>query len=87
MWATVQAKLGLPLMYLQIRQAAQRILQAASSEKKLGKNWITEFIWRNPSIEAVKGMHNKKARIEAVTPDKIKEFFEILSQDCNSGGR
>jgi hypothetical protein len=37
-WATVQAKLGLPPTYLQIRQAAQQILQAASSEKKLGKN-------------------------------------------------
>ena len=86
-WATVQAKLGLPPTYLQIRQAAPRILQAASSEKKLGKNWITEFIRRNPSIKAVKGMHIEKARIEAVTPDKIKEFFEILSQDPIIGVR
>ena len=86
-WATVQAKLGLPPTYLQVRQAAQRILRAAGSEKKLGKNWITEFIRRNHSIKAVKGMHIKKARIEAITPDKIKEFFEILSQDPIIGVR
>ena len=80
-WATVQAKLGLPPTYLQIRQAAQRILQAAGSKKTLGKNWITEFIRRNPSIKSVKGKHIEKARLEAVTPDKVKEFFEVLSQD------
>ena len=56
-WATVQAKLGLPPTHLQIRQAAQRILQAAGSEETLGKNWITDFIRRNPSIKSLKDKH------------------------------
>ena len=80
MWATVQAKLGLPPSHLQIRQAAQRILQASGSSETLGKNWITDFSRRNPAIKALKGKHIEKERIEAITPNNIKEFFEVLNE-------
>ena len=79
-WVTVQAKLGLPPTHLQIRQAAQRILAASGETEKLGVNWVMYFARRNPSIKALKGNSIEKERIEAVTREKVEEFFEILNE-------
>ena len=79
-WVVVQAKLGLPPTHLQIRQAAQRIINASGSTEKLGKNWVNEFARRNPSIKAHNGKTIDKERVEALSPEKFLEFFEILQQ-------
>jgi hypothetical protein len=87
MCASVQAKLGLPPSHLQIRQAAQRILQASGSAETLGKNWITGFIRRNASLKTLRGKNIEKDCIEAVKPNNIKEFFDILNESPVKGVR
>jgi Tc5 transposase-like DNA-binding protein len=79
-WCRIQEALGVPPSHEQIQLAAQRMLLVSRSDIKLGKRWIEGFKRRNPSICKNKGKRLEKARVKAVTPNKIKIFFKILEE-------
>ena len=56
-WAQVQGSLGLPPSRLQLRTAAECILQTTAQSGTLGKNWVSKFLRRNPSIKTLPGKH------------------------------
>ena len=77
-WAHVQDVLGMAPTHYQLRCAAEEILRAGGTQKKLGKNWVTNFIRRNPSLGTLQGKRLDTKRAKGVTPEKIKELFDIL---------
>ena len=79
-WARIQYALGLPPTHQQLRLVAQHLLRRSGSSKTLGKNWTTGFLGRHESLKVLQGKQTEKARVDAVTPDKIKDFFNYLEE-------
>ena len=77
-WAHVQDALGMPPTHYQLRCAAEEILRASGTQKKLGKNWVTNFMRRHPSLGTLQGKRLDIKRAKDVTPDKIKGLFDTL---------
>ena len=79
-WARIQYAFGLPLTHRQLRLAAQKLLAISGQDTNLGKHWTTSFLQRNRSIKAIKGTYIEKSRMEAVTPEKIREMYAIFEE-------
>ena len=79
-WVRIQYRLQLPPTQVQLRLIAQHMLHQSGSNETLGKHWAANFLARHDSIKALKGKQMEKARVEAVTPDKIKAFFLVLEE-------
>jgi 4-hydroxybenzoate polyprenyltransferase len=77
-WVKIQERLGQAPSHFQIRRAAELILQQAGITTSLGKNWTTNFMRRNTCINTFQGKRLENKRAKAVTPDNIKELFEVL---------
>jgi len=77
-WSHVQEALGLVPTHYQLRRAAEEILRASGTPKKLGKNWTTNFQKRNPSVKIFQGKILDSKRAKDVTPDRIRALFEVL---------
>lgn len=54
-WIIVQEALGTSPSHYQVRRAAEEILRARGIKKKLGKNWVTNFMRRNPEVGTHEG--------------------------------
>ena len=77
-WAKIQEMLGAAPTHDQLRLVAQRVLQEGGNNHALGKHWVAHFLRRNPSVKTYQGKKIETKRMKGVTPDKIKEFFEVL---------
>lgn len=58
-WAWVEAQIGRPPTRIRMREVAQQILIAAGDHKPLGKNWISGFLFRNPSVKDIRSKPKK----------------------------
>src|SRR5206468_1526856 len=70
--------LGAAPTHDQLQLVAQRVLQEGGNNHTLGKHWVAHFLRRNPSIKTYQGKRIETKRVKGVTPDKIKELFEVL---------
>ena len=72
--------LGNAPTHAQIRHIAQRLLDLSGSTHQLGKDWITAFLRRNPSIGTKRALRMENSRVNGATRKNISEWFKILRQ-------
>lgn len=77
-WIRVQEHLGQAPTHHQVRLIAAAILQKEGRTEQPGRNWVTGFFERNPSIGTKQGRRLDLQRVKAVNPDRIKALFEVL---------
>ena len=77
-WAIIQEKLGTPATHHQLRLIAEMMLREGGNNQPLGKHWVTHFLRRNTSVKTYQGKRLEAKRAKGVTPNKIKELFEVL---------
>ncbi|OHW95286.1 transposase [Colletotrichum incanum] len=66
-WVQSQADLGLAPTHQQIREFAQRILNAMGDTQPLGKRWVNAFIRRNPSINVQRSRSIDSRRVNGAS--------------------
>ena len=79
-WCLTEAEVGRAKPYEDIRRLAQRVLRTTSGDPKseLGKGWITRFIARYPELCTKRTRRMDFARVEACTPEVVKEWFKLF---------
>jgi hypothetical protein len=77
-WVLVQESLGLNPTYSQIRAFAGRVLAAWHDGLSLGKRWMAGFLRRNPVLKTKKQFRIDFVRVNSVTSDILKAWFQKL---------
>ncbi|KAF6843604.1 transposase [Colletotrichum musicola] len=72
-WVRIQADLGLAPTHEQVREFAQRILNAIGDTKPLGKRWINAFIRRNPSVKVQRSRSIDSRRVNGASTEVIRD--------------
>lgn len=78
-WVLTQDALGLPPSHLQVKQFAERILQAKGDSRPLGKRWIRSFLARYPAIKVRRSKSMDSKRVNGASTDIIKTWFRYLN--------
>ncbi|KZL83394.1 transposase, partial [Colletotrichum incanum] len=78
-WVQIQADLGLAPTHQQIREFAQRILNAMGDTQPLGKRWVNAFIRRNPSIKVQRSRSIDSRRVNRASAKVIRDWFKYLA--------
>ncbi|KAK2728504.1 transposase [Colletotrichum kahawae] len=78
-WVRIQADLGLAPTHEQVREFAQRILNATGDTQPLGKRWINAFIRRNPSVKVQRSQAIDSRRVNVASTEVIRNSFKDLA--------
>ncbi|KAL2130364.1 hypothetical protein VTI74DRAFT_6546 [Chaetomium olivicolor] len=78
-WVLTQEALGKPPTHAQIKELAQRILDARGDPTTLGKRWITRFLDRHPVLKTKRPQRIESARVNGATIEVIRGWFPKLA--------
>jgi hypothetical protein len=62
-----------------VRKMANLLLDSHTPGARIGKNWIPKFLRRHPEIRRATGRRIARSRVDAASPDAIREFFSLYS--------
>lgn len=57
---------------------AAQILRVNGGDKRLGQNWVPNFLKRNPQVASVVESNIKVVRATAANSETIRSFFEFF---------
>jgi hypothetical protein len=77
-WVCVQGALGLPPTHAQVRAIAASLLGLTDQPSALGKNWLADFLRRNPSIKVQRSKSIDAKRVNGASTDVIRTWFRHL---------
>ena len=78
-WLLTQRALGVSPTHDQLREFAQRVVNNQGDFQPIGKNRISGFLRRNPSIKTVRGKPINFDHVEGASTERIKECFVKLA--------
>lgn len=79
-WIIEEDRQGYAPSIARVRQMVEVLLRVQGDERPLGKNWITGFKKRNPSIKTMIGRRIEDARFDAATPEVLNRFYSTLER-------
>ena len=69
---------GFPLRIMDLHEAAQLLLQERDPNRKIGRDWPTNFVNRTPSLKAKFNRKYDYARALSEDPEKIEAWFNLV---------
>ncbi|KAF7930064.1 hypothetical protein EAE99_004257 [Botrytis elliptica] len=72
-WILVQESLGTSPTHRQIREIGEHLLDIRGGNSTLGKQWVTNFLQRNPEIRTKRQVRIDSARVKDATIDTISQ--------------
>lgn len=76
-WILTQEALGFPLTHA-IRRIAGRISEAAGADSKVGRQWVSRFIARCPSLKVHRPRRMESGRVNSATTANIRKWWPRL---------
>lgn len=77
-WIIEEDRQGYAPPVARVRQMVMLLLRVRGDLDPLGKNWITGFKKRNPSVKTMIGTRIESARFDAATPEVLNQFYSNL---------
>jgi 4-hydroxybenzoate polyprenyltransferase len=78
-WVLTQKALGVAPTHSQIKELAQRILQARGDSTPLGKRWVTRFIKRSPVLGTKRARVMDHTRVNGATTEVIRGWWPNMA--------
>ena len=76
-WVLEIKSWGFPPRVAQLREMAKELLRAKDDYKELGKNWVSGFLDRHPTLQAKYNRTFDQDRFLAQNQDIIQDWFSL----------